>query len=207
MDKVSQAVTVFWLMVCFACYISFKNLEVSNHEYFNTCRLIEKSQDSIKNMMETESHHRNYLILGEPEYLNRYEQAKAKILPSLAEVEKLAVTKTQIDKLQNAEQIIKQSLVMLDTSLATYKQKGFAATQQELVAQYKAVGLTPKIEFKNLMEEVIIEEQRMLEVRESMNKHRFHSVEICIYGAIVVSAIFFLLPMLVKLKGLYYGSN
>lgn len=206
MDKVSYAVTLFWMMVSFACFVSFKNLEISNHEYLYTCQVIDKAQETIKNMIETENYHRNYVLIGKQEYRDRYNNSKIKVLPSLSALAQIT-SKTQNIKLQNAEKIAIYRLDVLANTLKIYDQQGFAAAQKDIETTYQNCGITKMTEFKILIEEIMVEEQRMLNVREATNKSRFRSVELCIYGAIAVSLIFFLLPMLNKLRGLIYGSN
>ncbi len=207
MDKIAGAVTALWLIVSFACYISFENLEFSNHEYFHTCKVIEKSLNFYRHVAQTENYHRNYLLIGKPEYRVFYNKSKNKIMPSLQEVKEVATKNPQQDLLKDARQIVNYRFGIWDGTLAVYDKQGFEAARQHVAATYQICGVDKMHELRTIIDQIIDEEQKQLGRKEKENTYNFESVKRCIYGAVLISFIFFILPLYSKIKELMNGRN
>ncbi|RDJ35141.1 MAG: hypothetical protein DWQ19_09915 [Crenarchaeota archaeon] len=207
MDKISYAVTAFWLLVSFGCYVAFRNLEVSNHEYFHTCKTIEISQDYYRLVTQTENYHRNFLITEDPAYRKLYEEFKGKLLPELKKVKEVAITTEQKKLLKDAETIVLYRCGIWDGTLIIYDNEGSEAVKEHVVDTYKKCGIEKMHQLRNIFDKIIAEEKQMLTAREKSNNYRFQNLETSIYIAVAFSIIIFLLPLVIQTFVWWKGWN
>jgi CHASE3 domain sensor protein len=187
---------VFWLLVALTFHINFKNIENSDQWRTHTCEVLQNSEKIISNVLDSECLHRNYIIIGEPEYLNRFNTAENAILPSIEALKKLTVDNPlQQKRLKSAESIAKYRITIWNKTLEEYKNSGFEAAKKYIIDNYQICGIVKMGELKDIMTEVVKEEEKLLIMREKHIQSDFTRAHMCIYIAFFISGLIFLYPL------------
>jgi len=199
MDRVSYAVTAFWFLASMTFFVNFKNLENSHQIRVKTYEAIAQAHEIVINVAEAESFQRNYVLIGNQDYLDQFLTSEVKIFSSIDKLKKItADNKSQLIKL--VEDIAKYRLLVWHETIDDYKKSGFEAAKKHIVDTYKISGTVKMGELKKALADVIAEEEKLLLIREQKNDHDFENSRNCIYAAFFISIGIFLFPLVNLLR-------